>query len=315
MIKEALGKADTIEEARERARTRLQAENNLKDTADIQFEVVEMPKSKVLGIFGGKSATVKAYIELPDEKPARKPQPKRDDRKTKPSADKTAAPTDKKSNTAPVKEEKSADITEKINGVPAEKLDKSSNAAKVAAYISDILKELGCDDVKMTVAEKEDGAEINVEGDNLGVVIGRRGETLDALQYLASLTASKKGEGYYRIVINVGDYREKRAASLEGLAKKTAAAAIRMRRSRSLEPMNPYERRIVHTAIQGIDGVTSKSIGDGTRRHVVIIPDNAERRPRGNYGRERAAYSAEPTQESEKKTDAQSMPLYGRIDK
>ncbi len=312
MIKEALGKADTVEEARERALAGLKAKNKIKDTADIRYEVLEMPKAKVLGLFGGKLAVVKAFVELPDEKPAKK-QPAKGDRQKAP-ADKKAQP-EKKEKNAPAKGENTGAAAAEAAGVPVDRLEKSGNAAKAAAYITEILKELGCNDVKMTVDEKDDGAAINVEGDNLGVVIGRRGETLDALQYLASLAASKKGEGYYRVVINVGDYREKRAASLEGLAKKTAATAIRLHRSRSLEPMNPYERRIVHTAIQGVEGVTSKSIGEGSRRHVVIIPDNAERRPRGNYGRERAAYNAVPAQETEKRADAQSMPLYGRIDK
>ncbi len=321
MIKEAFGTAPTVDEAREKAEQLLRAQNIIDDSLFIDFEIIDMPKAKTLGIFGGKDAKVRVFIELPDEN------------KAKPRAEKPAKQATKKNTEKPQKAEKAPkapkvekaekpvaeaaaeEVAESTVAVPAEQIDKNSRAGKAVTYLEGILVQLGCTDIKMMVAESDNGAEIKIEGENMGTVIGYRGETLDALQYLASVASNAKGAGYYRVVINIGNYREKRVASLEGLAKKTAAQAIRSRRNRSLEPMNPYERRIVHTAIQGIEGVTSKSVGEGSRRHIVIVPDNAERRPRPAKAHESAGSAPAQTETTAKKTDAGNMPLYGRIDK
>ena len=210
------------------------------------------------------------------------------------------------------------EIAVKPAGIPAEDLNPDSCAARAVAYLKTVLSGLGCEDLTFTVAELEDGAEITVNGDDYGVIIGRRGETLDALQYLASLASNKKGSGYYRVVLNVGNYREKREHTLEGVAKKTAAQVLRTGRSRSLEPMNPYERRIIHTTVQKIDGVVSSSVGGGSARRVVISPEGGEgrfdRAPK--YGDRRTASSstaASAAESAEKKVDSASAPLYGRI--
>ena len=145
-----------------------------------------------------------------------------------------------------------------------------------AEYVSDILKAMDIT-AEIKVESTDDGALIKLEGEDLGVIIGRRGETIDAIQYLASLVANR-GEGeYFRITIDSGNFREKREATLKNLAAKIAAQAIRTGRSVTLEPMNPYERRIIHSEVQNIEGVVSTSRGDEPHRCVVVSPTNPRR--------------------------------------
>lgn len=161
--------------------------------------------------------------------------------------------------------------------------DKSAENAR--AYLQTVLDAMGAEMTVKIVSEEIDGCKLALEGENEGLIIGRRGETLDALQYLAGLVANRTEEDYYRVSLNVGGYREKREKSLAGLARKHAAAA-RSGRKISLEPMNPYERRIIHTAVQNIKGVTSWSVGKEPNRYVVIGPseDNDGRYNRGGRG-------------------------------
>lgn len=172
---------------------------------------------------------------------------------------------------------------------------KESPAEAAATYLRDILAALGAENAQVDVQEKEEesGCVLSISGEDLGFVIGRRGDTLDALQYLASLIANRQSEDYYRVTVDIGNYREKREQSLTGLARKMGNQVARTGRRMSLEPMNPYERRIIHTAVQGITGVTSWSVGSEPNRYVVIGPteDNVNRnrhrgghRPQGESG-------------------------------
>lgn len=139
-----------------------------------------------------------------------------------------------------------------------------------AAYVEKILGIMGIGDVKVTPRYYEDNVCLQLTGTGLGVIIGRRGETLDALQYLSSLVANR-GEGdYIRVNIDSGNYREKRERTLEALAKKLANNAVRTGKSTTLEPMNPYERRVIHGAVAQVKGATSSSIGVDPNRRVVI---------------------------------------------
>ena len=165
-----------------------------------------------------------------------------------------------------------------------------SPADAAAAYLRDVLNALGVGDTTVDVTENEDGngCVLALTGDDLGFVIGRRGDTLDALQYLVSLIANRQSDDYYRVTVDIGNYREKRERSLTGLAKKNASQVARTGRRISLEPMNPYERRIIHTAVQSINGATSWSVGSEPNRYVIIGPsdDNPNRsRGRGGKGR------------------------------
>lgn len=126
--------------------------------------------------------------------------------------------------------------------------------------------------------EDEEGALISVNGENLGLLIGRHGDVLDAVQYLATLAANKDRENFYRITIDIENYREKRAETLRALARRMSEKVLKYKRSFALEPMNAYERRIIHTECQNIEGVTTYSIGDGADRKIVIAPEGKVRK-------------------------------------
>lgn len=151
-----------------------------------------------------------------------------------------------------------------------------SKADIAGEYIKGILNNMDIES-NISITETEDGAFIDILGDTTGAVIGRRGETLDAIQYLASMTANRGNKDYYRITVDCCGYREKRKAILEELASKIAKTVIRTGRSSTLEPMNPYERRVIHSAVANIEGVTSKSIGEEPYRKVVISSTSPRR--------------------------------------
>ena len=209
-------------------------------------------------------------------------------------------------------------------------------AQEAAAYLKSVLGEMGLPEATVEIRPVEAGAELVLGGDDIGFIIGHRGETLDALQYLDSLVANHADGSYFRITLDVGNYREKRKETLESLGKKMAARAVKTGRNSSLEPMNPYERRIIHTAVQTVAGAKSWSEGVDQGRHVVIGPEGGERpQPRrndrrggGRNGGGRGGYNdgrrrprsdrprVNPAPRAEgPKTDDPSTPIYGRIEK
>ena len=125
--------------------------------------------------------------------------------------------------------------------------------------------------VKIDVQVNEDNVNINLIGDDMGILIGKRGQTLDSLQYLVSLVVNKYSENYMRVKVDTENYRERRKATLENLAKNIAFKVKRTKRAVSLEPMNPFERRIIHSALQNDKYVTTKSEGEEPYRHVVVL--------------------------------------------
>lgn len=320
MIKEAIATGSTVEEAKESAAKELEA---LGFTEDVQFEIIDLPKAKTLGLFGGCPAKVKAFVELEDKPIEKTEKYQRLDRDKKPSAPrKNDKPKAEKAKTE--KKEKTAENA--VPAAPAELNPFTDDTKKAVAdrgveYISGLLKHMGVE-AAVKSGETESGAAIMIEGDNLGVIVGRRGETLDALQYLTVLAANHGVNGYYRVTLNTGNYREKREKTLQSLAGRMANQSLRTHRNITLEPMNPFERRIVHTAVQDIDGVTSWSIGEEPFRKVVI-GNKGNRGGRGSYrggsrgGRggfdRRKAQSPTPARES--KQDMNDAPLYGKIEK
>ena len=203
-------------------------------------------------------------------------------------------------------------------------------------YLNQVLKSMGARDFEIQVEETENSAVLVLNGDDLGFVIGRKGETLDSLQYLTSLVANRGGGSYYRIQINSGNYREKRTQALEALALKLADNSKRTGRLNHMEAMNPYERRIVHTAVQNVEGISSWSVGQDRDRHVVIGPSDMEGQgegfkpyrkgdrsrsggrshsSRGGRRDDRRSRTVEPVEKREPKSDASDFSLYGRIDK
>ena len=320
MIKEAIATGSTVEEAKESAAKELEA---LGFTEDVQFEIIDLPKAKTLGLFGGCPAKVKAFVEFEDKPIEKTEKYQRLDRDKKPSAPrKNDKPKAEKAKTE--KKEKTAENA--VPAAPAELNPFTDDTKKAVAdrgveYISGLLKHMGVE-AAVKSGETESGAAIMIEGDNLGVIVGRRGETLDALQYLTVLAANHGVNGYYRVTLNTGNYREKREKTLQSLAGRMANQSLRTHRNITLEPMNPFERRIVHTAVQDIDGVTSWSIGEEPFRKVVI-GNKGNRGGRGSYrggsrgGRggfdRRKAQS--PAHARESKQDMNDAPLYGKIEK
>ena len=258
---------------------------------EVQFEIIDLPRKG--GFLGLKKlpAKVRVWVELPDEKPARSEKPRRQEaprRENKPPkaerAEKPARPEKPVKTEKPEKSEKPRAIEEEkaapVEIEPTEEV--RAKVEKAAAYVTEILKAMGLTDFTLTPRYYEENVRLQLAGEQIGGVIGRRGETLDAIQYLASLVANR-GEGeYIRLSIDSGNYREKRARTLEALARKLANQAVRTGRSITLEPMNPYERRIIHAALQDFNGVTTYSTGTEPGRRVVIAPDNSYRnRDRG----------------------------------
>jgi spoIIIJ-associated protein len=125
--------------------------------------------------------------------------------------------------------------------------------------------------VKINVNITEESVDVDLVGDDMGVLIGKRGQTLDSLQYLVSLVVNKKSDKYLRVKLDTENYRERRKETLENLAKNIAFKVKRTKRSVSLEPMNPYERRVIHSALQNDKYVTTKSEGEEPFRHVVVL--------------------------------------------
>lgn len=138
-------------------------------------------------------------------------------------------------------------------------------------FIYDVMNAMGMDDVKVTsVADEEGALSINMEGSNMGILIGKRGQTLDSLQYLTNRVANKMQDGYVRVKLDTEDYRRRRKETLENLAKNIASKVKRTRKTVSLEPMNPYERRIIHSALQSDPAVSTHSEGEEPYRRVVV---------------------------------------------
>lgn len=140
---------------------------------------------------------------------------------------------------------------------------------KIKEFLSDIFSKMGMD-VKINLNETDDEINIDLEGENMGVLIGRRGETLDALQYLTRLVASRKEKNHKKISIDIENYRKKREETLNKLAEKLADKVIKNRRSITLEPMNPFERKVIHAALQNNELLNTYSIGEEPNRKIVI---------------------------------------------
>lgn len=205
---------------------------------------------------------------------------------------------------------------------------KLSAAQTAENFIRDIVTAMELSDIQLSTTEADNVITVDIEGEDVGFIIGRRGETLDALQYLTYLAASRVDPSYKRVVINTGDYREKREKTLETLGRRLAIKAAKTGRKTPLEPMNPYERRIIHTAVQKVNGATSWSEGENMNRHVVIGPDGKRENNRGGrggrggrgYGGGRGRGSKPkqnpaPNPDRKPLNEGEGMGLYGRIDK
>lgn len=256
--------AKTIDEAKELAAAEFGV-----SAGEIDFDILEQPRK---GLFGMKGvARVMASYEAPEA----------------PAQAEPAAPAAEK---ATAEEPAPASFEDESEGeAPAlpEDFDIEGSAKVQAAkkYLTDVLHALGLENFEINAVRRDGNIVLDITGDKLGVVIGRRGETLDSLQYLTILASNRTEESYCRISIDCNGYRDKRRETLESLAKRTSAKVIKQGRKIALEPMNPYERRIIHSCVAEIEGVSSHSTGVEPYRKVVIYADKPKfdnRRPRRN---------------------------------
>ena len=207
---------------------------------------------------------------------------------------------------------------------------KKSSVEEVArVFLNDVFQATNMEvaiDIKYN--EEEKSMDIELSGNEMGVLIGKRGQTLDSLQYLVSLVVNKESEEYIHVKVDTENYRQRRKETLENLAKNIAYKVKRTKRSISLEPMNPYERRIIHTSVQKVNGAISWSEGENANRHVVIGPDpkakpvrrnggynNRGRGGRRPYSANRSEHNTPANPDRKPLNEGGATGLYGRIDK
>ncbi len=270
-----------------------------KKISEIKFEIIDEGKKGFLGL-GKTDAKVKAtYTEQTASAPAEETQPvtaevpvteeiivseEKTAEEVAEEAAETVAETVTEEAPAQAEEEKKEEVHVNTHDEEEEfSLDKFTLIEDEALinpkvkisidYITSVLRAMEIE-AKYTVYQNETGAVIDIDSDNNGTVIGRRGETLDSLQYLCSIISNKGDKDYYRITINCLGYRQKRRETLEQLAAKVAKTVLRTGRPQPLEPMNPYERRVIHSAIAEIEGVSSRSTGDEPYRKIIISSNN-----------------------------------------
>ena len=235
---------------------------------EVSVTVLECARSGFLGI-GAQNAVLRVEYEAPDE-PA--PVVKEPEKKPAKQQKKAAEPAPAKSPVVPA----------------AEKTDTAEQGdyPEVRAFLSGLLERMGIEaDIEIKKNDNK-GIVVNLSGPNMGAVIGRRGETLDAIQHLTNYVVNRGSEKHMHISVDAEEYRAKREESLVKLAEKMAAKVIKYKRSMALEPMNSYERHIIHTALQDYEGVTTSSTGTEPNRRVVVSYDRPQTSARKPQSRE-----------------------------
>ena len=278
MIKEVTATGKDVIEAKENARAALGA-NPLDD---VKFEVLHSGSKGIFGIIGVKPAQVRAYIELPDAKDGRrKDRPRRDKREDSAEAKgesrshnnkKKGDGKTKRANEPKAQKQKSEVIPEE--SLKMERREVAAGEDMSFDFIKTVISDIGLS-AEAELYSCEDGTRrITIVGDDASALIGHHGDTLDALQYLANLASAKKninGErDKSRVTLDIEGYRAKREATLRALARRMGAKALKSHRSIMLEPMSAYERRIIHSEIQNIEGISTNSIGSDSNRKIVI---------------------------------------------
>ena len=297
--KEATGK--TVEEARAAACAALGVNE---DDLNVSYEILEMPQSTGL-IFKKKTpAKVRVTVEEEDPAPAApekpavkavKPEPAEPAEQAEPAepaqaaAEKPAAQPQKPEKAEPAAPAPAVTVTAAPVDETPVPIDIEANPKVKAAvdYLKEIVALMGVENVTFSAIQKGEATIIRLDGDKMGALIGRRGETMESLSYLASLVANRMEGDYIKLGLDVAGYRGKRENDLTALAQKIGQKVRRSGRCFAMEPMNPYERRIIHSAISQMEGLRSESKGEGKDRHVVIYStepgaqnETYERRPR-----------------------------------
>ena len=240
---------------------------------EISVEVLERAKSGFLGI-GAQPAVIRVSYEVPDEPAEEKkevPAPRKAEEKKSAPAPKKAAPAPKKT------EEKKSEPRQ------AAPVDEDAEFAAVRSFVSGLMERMGVE-AEIEIARRDNGGiNVNLSGSGMGAIIGRRGETLDAIQHLTNYVVNRDSDKHMHISVDAENYRAKREESLTKLAEKMAEKAIKYKRSMALEPMNSYERHVIHTALQNYEGVTTSSTGVEPNRRVVVSyvrPEKPDNKPK-----------------------------------
>lgn len=266
----------------------------------LDYEVIDKGNSGFLGIFNSKPAKIKAKekqeepevksVETPKKSEApvhteKKFEKKADDfKKAEPKKEFKAEPKKefkKEHKPAEVKEAPKAEAQPKAEPFTAEQ--KEVIKKDIKEFLNNMFGAMNMEvKADITFDDEENSVNVDLSGDNMGVLIGKRGQTLDSIQYLTSLVINKNSEKYVRVKLDTENYRKRRKETLESLAKNIAYKVKRSRRPVSLEPMNPYERRIIHSALQADKFVSTRSEGEEPFRHVVVY---LERENNNRYNR------------------------------
>ena len=248
---------------------------------DVSVEILDMGKTGFFGI-GASPTRVRVSYETPDPapvKPEKKPAPAKAEKPAVPRAEKPAAP--KAEKPAPAKAEKpAAPAKAEVKEAAPAVVDEDADYAAIRSFLTGLLDRMGVSADMEITPRANGGVNVNLTGSAMGAIIGRRGETLDAIQHLTNYVVNKDSEKHLHISVDAEDYRSKREESLTRLAEKMAEKAIKYKRSMALEPMNSYERHVIHTALQNYEGVTTSSTGVEPNRRVVVAyvkPDKAEK--------------------------------------
>lgn len=272
----------------------------LETTSDnIEYEVIEKGSNGLFGIFNSKPTKIKARVKagvssVDDEFSKLEAKEKKsidDTIKSEIKAEskkEVVKETEKavKKETAPKADNSKVSATQAVNASEEDLEEKANNneprpilsneeiESRIRTFLGDMFSAMDIPvEVKITFDTEEECVNVELIGENMGLLIGKRGQTLDSIQYLTSLVLNKGKEKYVRIKVDTENYRQRRKDTLESLAKNIAYKVKRSRRSVALEPMNPYERRIIHSALQGDKFVSTKSEGEEPFRHVVVYLD------------------------------------------
>ena len=229
------------------------------------YEVVALPKSGFLGL-GAQPAKVQVTYEVPDPAPEAPKVALSSASRSKPKAKPPVEKKPEAPKTEPKKETPKAPKVEKTYA-PAEA---GSVEEKIEVFLKGLLENMGSDAVPHAKKVDSNTYKVELTGSDLGYLIGRRGDTLDALQHLANYSVGRNVEGHIRITVDAEDYREKREESLRRYARKKAQQVLKARRRTTLEPMNAYERHVIHAALQDMENITTHSTGTEPNRRVVI---------------------------------------------
>ena len=238
----------------------------------LEYEVIEKGSAGFLGI-GMKQAVIEAR---------RKPEPVAEVKEETIPVEEVKPSVVKEQVSEPVQEKQEEKAEEEPARKKATELAEVSDEAikAVEAFLNDTLKAMDMDVEIVSEVDSEGALSVEMKGSNMGILIGKRGQTLDALQYLANRVANKHQDGYVRVKLDTENYRARREETLRHLAKNIAFKVKRTRRAVSLEPMNPYERRIIHAALQSDPHVTTHSEGEEPYRKVVVTLKREDKRKR-----------------------------------